>query len=59
MTDYEKMHEELSRMTVKQLRAIARDEGICLGYSGATKAGCVGEIVSQRRYREMMEREGS
>ena len=53
MTDYEKMREDLSRMTVKQLRAIARDEGICLGYSGATKAGIVGEIVGQRRHFEM------
>ena len=39
-------------MTVKDLRAIAREEGICLSYSGATKAGIVGEIASQRRYRE-------
>lgn len=52
MTDYEEMRAELSRMTVKQLRAIARDEGICLSYSGATKAGTVNEIVSQRRHRE-------
>ena len=59
MTDYEEMRAELSKLTVKELRAIARAEGICLSYSGATKAGGVGEIVSQRRYREMMEREGS
>ena len=52
MTDYDKMRDELSRMTVKELRAIAREEGICLSYSGATKAGIVGEIVSQRHYRE-------
>ncbi|MBR4687083.1 MAG: hypothetical protein IKP01_02115 [Bacteroidales bacterium] len=52
MTDYDKMRDQLSRMTVKQLRKIARDEGICLGYSGATKAGTVNEIVSQRRHRE-------
>jgi len=52
MTDYERMREELSRKTVKELRAIAREEGICLSYSGATKAGTVNEIVSQRRYRE-------
>lgn len=57
MTDYEKMREELSRKTVKELRAIARDEGICLSYSGATKAGIVGEIASQRHYREHEEDE--
>lgn len=52
MTDYEEMRAELSKLTVKELRSIARAEGICLGYSGATKAGAVNEIVSQRRHRE-------
>ena len=52
MTDYEKMRAELFKLTVKELREIARDEGICLSYSGATKRGTVDEIVSQRRYRE-------
>ena len=56
MTDYEAMRGELSKLTAKQLRAIARDEGICLSYSGATKRGTVDEIVSQRRHREMEER---
>ena len=55
MTDYEAMRDELSKLTVKQLRTIARDEGICLSYSGATKKGTVDEIVSQRRYRETEE----
>ena len=53
MTDYEKMRDELMGMTVKQLKQVARDEGICLSYSGATKAGTVNEIVSQRRHRDM------
>ena len=52
MTDYDEMRDELSRLTVKELRAIARDEGICLSYSGQTKVGTVNEIVSQRRHRE-------
>lgn len=55
MTDYDKMRDELMCMTVKQLKQIARDDGICLSYSGATKAGTVNEIVSQRRYRELCE----
>lgn len=52
MTDYEKMREELSRMTMKELRQIARDEGICLGYAGSRKYSAAAEIASQRRYRE-------
>lgn len=58
MTDYEEMRAELMGMTVEQLRKIARDERICLSYSGATKRGTVDEIVSQRRYREHMARDG-
>ena len=54
MTDkYGAMRGELAKLTTKQLRGIAREEGICLGYSGATKRGMVDEIVGQRRYREM------
>lgn len=52
MTDYEAMHADLSKLTTKQLREIARNEGICLGYAGSTKRGMVNEIVSQREYRE-------
>ena len=52
MTDYDEMRDELSRLTVKELRQIARDEGICLSYGGSTKAGIVGEIVSQRHHLE-------
>ena len=52
MTDYESMRESLMQLTVRQLREIARTEGICLSYSGSTKKGIVGEIVGQRRYRE-------
>lgn len=39
--------DELSAMTVKQLRAYARKYGICLSYSAATKAGMVQTIHSQ------------
>ena len=55
MTDYDAMRDSLSKLTVKALRAIARNEGICLSYSGATKRGMVDEIVSQRRNRDMEE----
>lgn len=53
-TDYAAMRADLARHTVKQLRAIARDEGICLGYDGATKRGTVDAIVGERQYRELM-----
>ena len=51
--EYEAMRESLMRLTVKELRGIARDEGICLGYAGANKRSMVGEIVGQRRYRRL------
>jgi hypothetical protein len=57
MTDYEKMREDLARKTMKELRAIARDEGICLGYDGARKDSTVAAIVGQRKHREMKYRE--
>ena len=52
MTDYNKMRDKLSKLTMKELKQIARDEGICLGYAGARKNTTVNEIVSQRQYRE-------
>lgn len=51
-TDYEAMRAELGKLTVKQLRKIARAEGICLGYDGSTKRATVGAIVSARKHRE-------
>ena len=53
-TNWEQMRERLMGLTMKQLKQIARDEGVCLGYAGATKAGVVNEIVSARRYRESL-----
>lgn len=53
MTDYDKLHEELARKTSKELRQIARDEGICLGYDASRKSSMVNAIVSGIRYKEM------
>lgn len=53
MTDYEEMRERLMRKTVKELRALARAEGISLGYDASRKETCVEAIVSNRRYREL------
>lgn len=57
-TDYAAMRADLARHTMKQLRAIARAEGICLGYDGATKRGTVNAIVGQRQYREYIKERG-
>ena len=45
--------DELAKLTVKELKQIARDEGICLGYDASTKRGTIQEILSQRRHREL------
>lgn len=53
MTDYDKLHDELERKTTKELRKIARSEGICLGYDASRKSSMVNAIVSGIRYKEM------
>lgn len=49
---WDAMREELSRMTLKELRALAKRYGICLGYAASRKDTCVSEIVSSRQYQE-------
>ena len=50
---WDEMRERLMSLTTKQLRQIARDEGICLGYDASRKDTTVGAIVSARRHRAM------
>ena len=50
---WEEMRAELMGLTLKELKAIARDERISLGYAASRKDTCAGEIVAQRRYREV------
>ena len=57
-TDYAAMRADLANHTMKQLREVARAEGICLGYDGATKRATVDAIVGQRQYREYMKERG-
>lgn len=52
MDRWEAMREELSGMTLAELRALAKRDGICLGYAASRKDSCVAEIVSSRRYQE-------
>ena len=53
MDKWEEMRQELMTHTLKDLKAIAKEEGITLGYDGSRKDSCVGCIVSNRRYREL------
>ncbi len=50
---WEDMRVRLMGLTTKQLRQIARDEGICLGYDASRKDTTVGAIVSARRHRAL------
>ena len=50
---WEDMRERLMGLTTKQLRQIARDEGISLGYDASRKDTTVGAIVSARRHRAL------
>ena len=42
-----------AKLTVKQLRQIAKDEGICLGYAASRKDTTIDQIVGNRRYRAL------
>ena len=52
----EAMRRALMRLTLRELRRLARDEGVCLGYE-TRKADVVGEIVAHRCYVEHMRQE--
>ena len=43
--------ERLEKMTMKQLKEVAKDEGITLGYDGLMKAETVKAIVYWRRFK--------
>ena len=57
-TYYEAMRADLATHTMKQLREVARAEGICLGYDGARKDTAVAAIVGSRRHREYLRERG-
>jgi len=48
---WEDMRQRLMGLTTKQLKQLAKDEGICLGYDAYRKDSMVGNIVSTRRHR--------
>lgn len=51
--EWDAMRERLMALTMAQLKAIAKDEGICLGYDGSRKDTTVSAIVSHRRHRAL------
>lgn len=56
MTDYDELRRELSAMTVRQLRAYAREHLVSLA-DATRKAEMVRDIVDGIRYQDMMEDE--
>lgn len=51
MTTEAEDRERLEKMTMKQLREVAKDEGISLGYDGSRKANAIGLILEWRRFK--------
>ncbi len=43
--------ERLEKMTLKELKAVAKDEGISLRYDGSRKANAISTIISWRRFK--------
>ena len=52
---WEDMRAELTAKTMKELKAICRDEGICPGWDACRKDSLVGCIIANRRHRESEE----
>lgn len=43
--------ERLGKLTMKQLKEIAKAEDICLGYDGSRKASTINAIVNWKRFK--------
>lgn len=43
--------ERLEKMTMKEIKEVAKDEGICLGYDGSRKADAINAIIEWRRFK--------
>lgn len=50
---WEEMRDELERLTLKQLRALAKNDGITLGYDASRKDSAISAIITARRYQEL------
>lgn len=43
--------ERLEKMTMKEIKEVAKDEGISLGYDAARKANAIGLILEWKRFK--------
>ena len=43
--------ERLEKMTMKEIKAVAKDEDIALGYDGSRKENAIGLILEWRRFK--------
>lgn len=43
--------ERLEKMTMKEIKTVAKGEGITLGYDGSRKANVIGLILEWRRFK--------
>ena len=43
--------ERLEKMTMKEIKAVAKDEGISLGYDGSRKADAINAIINWKRFK--------
>lgn len=50
MTTEAEDRECLEKMTMKEIKAVAKDEGIALGYDAARKSNAIGLILEWRRF---------
>lgn len=49
--------ERLEKMTMKEIKAVAKDEGITLGYDGSRKENAIALIIEWKRFKgDYMER---
>lgn len=51
MTTEAEDRERLEQMTMKEIKAVAKDEGIALGYDAARKENAIGLILEWRRFK--------
>ena len=51
MTTEAEDRERLEKMTMKEIKAVAKGEGISLGYDAARKANAIGLILEWRRFK--------
>ena len=46
-----KDRDRLEKMTMKEIKAVDKYEGICLGYDGSKKENAIGLILEWRRFK--------